>query len=95
MPESRAPWSPGAGALPRGGRCVSRLRNHRVPRTEEEPASCRAGGQGLAPGKRVRTCVPGMARRRPALRGQRPLPFVHLTDKGGPRREASSLSLCL
>lgn len=35
------------------------------------------------------------ARSVPTPRGQRPLPFVHLTDKGGPRREASSLSLCL
>ena len=66
MPESHAPWSSGAGALPCRGRCVSRLRN-RVPRTEEEPASCRTRGQGLAPGKWVRTGVPGMACRRPAL----------------------------
>lgn len=38
---------------------------------------------------------PQAARSVPTPRGQRPLPFVHLTDKGVPRREASSLSLCL
>ena len=54
-------------------------------------------GRGLVQGEwvRARAFPARPAGSVPTPCGQRPLLFVHLTDEGGPQREASSLSLCL